>query len=343
MNKETIIQHCKNSNSLDSLAEKLGGNVVWDDIEAACPGFEKLIERNILSVEIEKAKEAGDEVKAKTLRKDLIRLTGEIFNLGLNSSALKTKKSSSKDKGSLIESVVQAEKSPKVDQEALEQKKALKKAPKEKAPKAVKNSKVLETGEWEVMNKGEIQCEPARDMVIGYVPGVEYLSRRMVFVKLIPGLFGDGVVCRDTLKRYTIHKGIINHSDVRLEEPPSTYWAVMDAMSELGTFTKSQVVELAVKRMVEGGCRDNNDNMGSGCGIAYDVLKTHQTHPTKKKSGMTHICDDGIKTASGEKSVSIRGRRAEETLEFFSEQKKEMKKSLKNGKPLRTVCLKDPV
>jgi hypothetical protein len=83
--------------------------------------------------------------------------------------------------------------------------------------------------------------------------------------------------------------------------------------------------------------------MVSGCGTAFDVLKTHQNHPSKRKSGMTHYCEEIEKTSSGQKKIKIRGRRAEETLEYFIQKKSEMRKALKDGKPLRTVCLKDPV
>lgn len=330
LSKQSVIEQAMDSDSLEVLAGKLGMKYTEgfaEEVSKVCPGFEKLIERHTLAKQIQKLKDGGDEDGAKNLRKELIRLTGEVFNLGLRLD----KASEKPGKPAKAPKVEKAEK--KVTEPVKEEK------PAEKIEKAKKTEEPLKV---DVISAEEILCEPARAMVLGFIPGMEYLGRSFVYVKLIPGLFGDGVVSRDTLKRFTIHNGIINHSDVRLDEPPTTYWAVMDAMSELLSFTKKQVVELAVKRMIAGGCKDNKERIASGCGIAYDVLKTHQTHPTKKKSGMTHICDDDV-NESGEKIVKIRGRRAEETLDFFSDEKATKKKSVKDGKPLKTVYLKDPV
>lgn len=341
--RDSVIHGCKDCLSIDDLGNRLGldstGDELREELNKACPGFEKLLERNRLAIEIAKANKDGDAVRQKSLRKDLLCLTGEIFNLKLNASSAEkpTKKNHKPEKGSLIEDA--GEKEPKVDQEVLQTKKV------SKAPKAkvIQKAKVLEKWEWELIPQGDIKSEPARKMVVGYVPGKTYLGRRIIYMKLIPGLFGEGVVLRDTLKMFTICEGIINHTDIRMDEPPTTYWATMDAMSELGSFTKTQVVELATKRMIEAGCRDNKMKISSGCGIAFDVLKTHQNHPTKKKSGMTHICEEGLKDSSGQKVINIRGRTAEETLEYFSQRKSEMKKALKDGNPLKTVCLKTPV
>lgn len=332
LSKQSVIEQAMDSDSLEVLAGKLGMRYTEGfagEIEKICPGFEKLIERHTLAKEIQRLKDGGDEDGAKNLRKELIRLTGEVFNLGLRLD----KASEKPVEQEKVQKPAKVEKAEKKVTEAVKEEKD---KPVEKAQKTEEPLKV------KAINAEEILCEPARAMVLGFIPGMEYLGRSFVYVKLIPGLFGDGVVSRDTLKRFTIHNGIINHSDVRLDEPPTTYWAVMDAMSELLSFTKKQVVELAVKRMIAGGCKDNKERIASGCGIAYDVLKTHQTHPTKKKSGMTHICDDDV-NESGEKIVKIRGRRAEETLDFFSDEKATKKKSVKDGKPLKTVYLKDPV
>jgi len=339
IDRNAVILAAKESSSLEMLASKFhreNNEEFRDEMENICPGFEKLIELNEVSEAMKEASEIGEDPKViKALRREMISLIADIGKLGL-----KTAPSASNDKGSLVEEVVAPVKEPRVDQEAG---KTPKKVKAKKEPKVQKVKKDLEEGDFEPIDVSEIVCEVARPMVKGYVPGQSYLGRKLIFVRLQPGLFGDGVVCQDTLKRYTVCKGIINHTDVRLDEPPTTYWAVMDAMSELGEFTKAQAVELAVKRMIEGGSRDNNDRMYSACGIAFDVLKTHQSHPTKMKSGMTHICEEGEKTSSGQKLITIRGRRAEETMEYFIQKKAEMRKALKDGKPLRTICLKDPV
>lgn len=192
-------------------------------------------------------------------------------------------------------------------------------------------------------DSSELKCQSASKMVLGYVDGEEYCSRKVILFHMDSTVFGDGEMQKKKYRKLTINKGIVNHCDIRAGEAPSSYWAVMDAMSELGKFTKDEVIALAMETMRGAGCKTGKKALESACTISFNVLHTHERHPSKKKTGMTYICRWDGKNADGKKVMFIRGREAGETYSYFENEKAKSKQAEVDGKPLMTVHLKTPL
>ena len=310
MDRDVIIEKSHDCNSMSELAERLGGEDkkgFWEKVSKVCPGFEKVIERNRILQDVKKLIEAGDEKGAKEIRKQAVGLTSEIMQLGLVHKALSTESGAGR--------------------KAKKEVPALNDEPAKELLKA----------------SMEFKCECASEMVLGVVNGEEYFGRKILMVQSVPGLFGEGIVQRKSPKRYTVHNGHINHCDIREGECPTPYWAVMDAMSELGRFTKDEAVELAIASMKKMGSKEPRAVLAKGCSTAFNVLTTHQTHPSKNKSGMSHMLDKEPRDAEGKRHLILRGRRRDETLEHFVGIEKQIKKSEKDGSPIMSVTVKEPV
>ena len=149
-------------------------------------------------------------------------------------------------------------------------------------------------------------CEPIEgDVVPALVEGATgdvYRGRTVVVFRHPSGLFGSHGG-RERNRLLTLCKGIVNQCTI--EEPPSPYWAVVDAMSDLRTgFTKSIVVERAI--LIVG------EERRKACEMAWDVLRNHHRHARKKEAGMGFMLD----SLPGGKSA-IRARSAEETVQYF--------------------------
>jgi hypothetical protein len=195
----------------------------------------------------------------------------------------------------------------------------------------------------------EISCIPLRGDVLGAVkeviPGTDikptYQGRQVVVLLMRAGVFGKEVVEGRTVRRVTLHKGILNHSD--MEEYPSPYWIVTDEMSELGKFSKGELIKSASKRYAEK--RDKRNRVGGYPSVkkfeaamswAYDVLKTHHMHPRKCYAGMSHFVEDcGVGPDKG-RSI-IRGRKSHETLEFFRTHRQQLDGARKDGRPMASL------
>jgi hypothetical protein len=204
----------------------------------------------------------------------------------------------------------------------------------------------------------DVASDVMKPLVVGYT-GETFCKRPVVLVKKEPGIFGTSGG-RARLERFTLHNGIVNHCDIGSGGKPSPYWAVLDAASDLhDKFTKEQIVERAVKTLGE-----DTPDIRKACSFAWDVLKTHMRHKTKRDVGMSHMVDH----VDGRHTMSIRGRRQDETLEFFMAGKEPVvrsKVSVKQRKvavvakvpasveaeephpaeherPLKTVVVKDP-
>lgn len=322
--RETVIQAAKECYSMEALAERLeieNDELDWKAIESICPGFEKLVQRNQVAAEIKRLKDRGEDGLAHTIRRDLVGLTAEIMGLGLSLPVMA---------------------SPPAPKEEKAPKKPAKAKQAEEAPES-SEKEVKE--EMEPANISEFKCEVAGQIVKGLIRGRTYQNRRIAVVKMVPGIFGAGCVNKESTRYFTVHKGIINHSDIHKQGYPSPYWMVMDVMSDLETFTKISVVNESVKRLKECGAKDSDEalTLEERCSTAFNVLKTHHIHPSKKNSGLTYMCDTDPAGTGDKKAIRIRGRRADETLEHFNSAKSDTKRSQEDGKPIRSVFLKEPV
>ena len=178
-----------------------------------------------------------------------------------------------------------------------------------------------------------VESEPMRPYVVG-TTGEKFCGRLIVVVRKVGGIFGTKASNRERLERFTIHNGIINHCDIPLGGEPSPYWAILDAASDLKErFTKEQVIERAMTTLGNRGER-------KACSIAWDVLKTHIRHKSKRNVGMSHMIDH----IEGRHLMSIRGRQAHETLAYFmGEQSSDTQVTKVENKPRKVVAKKDEV
>jgi hypothetical protein len=330
IDRTAVIQEAKHSFSLEELADRLDATPserFWEFIGKVCPGFDKLVERNRIFAEVHRLKQRGEEVLAHAMRREGISLTAQIMQLGLNGNVVMAAPPTE----------THADKDPKESSDVPE------------VPKAKKTQKpkfsVEDRAALKPIDKSTLLCEAARDMVLGLLDET-YLGRSIVMIEINPTVFVDEESTRRTIRKYTVHNGIINHSDIRQGELPTTYWVTMDAMSHLGTFTKDDVINLAFDRMVKAGWApgkdyDTEELLKKACGIAFDVLKTHHSHPTKKKSCMTHMCEELMHGKKGKKAFKIRGRKTHETLSHFEKTKAELVNAEVDGKPLKTVTVRD--
>lgn len=169
----------------------------------------------------------------------------------------------------------------------------------------VKKMKLLEIKAY--VNPEMIESEAMRSYVLG-MTGENYHGRPVVLVKLKEGMFGTN--CKSKIIKATLHNGILNQCAIR-SGGATPYWAVLDAMSDLKKeFTKEQVVEKAVSTL-------KIEKSDKACGIAFDVLKTHYSHPKKKDCAMSHVVD-----STCEDKMFIRGRSTEETQSYFDAMRK---------------------
>ena len=147
--------------------------------------------------------------------------------------------------------------------------------------------------------KGELACAVIAGDVRGWT-GATYMGRGVVSVDRRPEAFGCPRLKREAVVQLTLHKGILNHMGMRVGVP-TPYWAVLDAMSDLGEFTMQEVMSRAM-----GVCGDGSID---ACRTAWYVLKSHQTHPKERYRGMAFI----VEAVPGKaERFSIRGRRASE-------------------------------
>jgi hypothetical protein len=185
---------------------------------------------------------------------------------------------------------------------------------------------------YQALGEGELKCEAIKGQVKGKVIGEEYFGRRIVVVESLHGVFGEGVIKRKADKRYTIHNGHINQCDIR-EGVPTPYWVVMDMMSDQERFSKDSIIDASVERLKAIGSKEPRVSLRTSCKNAYNVLTTHNKHPSKIRSGMSHMCDIDPSTESGVRHMIMRGRRKDETVEYFEGIKRALKESRKD-KPI---------
>lgn len=175
-----------------------------------------------------------------------------------------------------------------------------------------------EKSKEELMSKKvEERLAPCKSLVEGeVVPGLivgttgkTYRGREVVSCVFPPGLFGTRKEGRVRKAELTLSNGILNQCSIGKEgEPPTPYWAVLDAAIALKSgFRRKDVMDLAVKSVGESKRRS--------CEIAWDVIRNHHRHERKRDAGMAYMID----SVDGGKLV-VRARDAGETLQYFQAQ-----------------------
>jgi len=323
--RELLIRLGIKSGSFDELAEKVGFRGVIErfveEVSRVVPGMEYLFARYEALRDRNAAHWSADMEEVREAQLRYMSATNSIISCGLSSALL-----SSPAKVRV----------PKV----------LKKAVLEEAVQLQKVKKDKVATEFEAVAEELIESVPMRACVAGYAG--TFHGRPVVRVFMKAGLFGEGVVEVDAQepKLYTLYNGIINHSEcknVHGVDLPTTYWLVIDeASKQKHGFTRDSVVAGCLKRAgqrwkkilkLDGSRRYLSlDSYRQALGVAFDVVKTHYLHPTKRSCGMSHMF--GSVKVDGEVKLMIYGRRSSETLQHFEELRDKLAKNRETQVPL---------
>ena len=330
MRHEVIVAACVGAHSVDELAYNLG---IPDDedsvaeIEDTCPGFRLRLKRNLVESELAAAMEDGDKDAIKSWRRELM-----VVLLAQDSEDSDDSVDSDLDDGDDLDdtssTMVAFEELPEDIDEDTEM--PLDQGVSDQGvsdhsvdgcvgvgesednmelrrPKGIKVSASIDG--LVPVEAGDISSTPVRGYVMGYT-GEVYCGRPVIMFKKCPEVFGCIKLKRSNLVRLTLHNGIINHMEIGdMSRGPTPYWAVLDAVSELGSgFTTEQVLSRAL--IVVG-----DDSQLGACRVAWYVLKSHQTHPKQRDRGMSFIIEEV--RDGGKKSLRIRGRTGDESHEFY--------------------------
>ena len=169
----------------------------------------------------------------------------------------------------------------------------------------------------------EIACEAMREHVLGYTGGI-YHGRKVVFIRLPKGLFGR---TDRTVHQYrTLHNGFINHGE--LSSNLNAAWVIQDLMADRMTFKRLEIIDAAAITMGGAGFLKT-------CIFQFNILITHEIHPTKCRSGYSYI----VNRWGEDGRMSIRPRLATETVEFNLERKNRFRNfdSFQPVIPYRTI------
>lgn len=221
-----------------------------------------------------------------------------------------------------------SEKIEEVNEELNEYEKALlvdilkKKRPRLKFKEVKQLKKVLDP-----LGDEPIDCLFLKSDILGYIPrdiGVqsEICGKRILVMVNRPNVFGEEVVVdkgdgKVGIRRATLNNGILNQCNIK-DEYPTPYWAVLDIMTELKTFSKDMIIDKCVE--VYGDQRDKGsyeslEDFRNACVSAFYVLKDHHKHPMKMYSGCCFmVVHHGSMDVN---KFTIRSRERHETLEFF--------------------------
>jgi hypothetical protein len=162
---------------------------------------------------------------------------------------------------------------------------------------------------------GQVDGEVVPPLIVSKTTEI-YHGREVIFFKQVPSLFGTRKEGQERIRKLTIHNGILNQC--ALTEPPTPYWAILDAASDLKSdFTRNQVIELALKTF--GNVVHEADK--TACEMAWDVLRNHHRHARKCNAGMAYMIE------SNNGKLSIRARCPDETIQYFSSEKERKKMS----------------
>ena len=310
------------SKSHDDFAARLGREYTDDfinevfDIE---PGVENILQAKEEQLEAEDARRHGDIESLKAHRKIILTNVDAALRAGCSLQLLAASPDSKPKAKAAAKPTVRPARA------------------RVAKPKAPSSQRPIDESKLVAVAAEEVESDVMRPDVLGKT-GETYCGRTVVVVRRRPGVFG-GTGRGERLKRYTLHKGVLNMSDFSFERPPTVYWAVLDAISEIkADFTKSDVVAMAVKTLSANG----GEGSDKAAGVAFDVLKTHTTHPTKRGSGMCHMVDEvPDKKREGERVMRVRARRADETLSKVIAVKSAVESARSSGKPARTEVVRD--
>lgn len=184
------------------------------------------------------------------------------------------------------------------------------------------------------------QINFAKELIVGVLEDETFLNRQVAVVNIIPELFISGDMSIVRQKKYTIHKGFINHCWFSPDRPVSACWAVTAAMLELGSFTKKELLAESLKIMIEGDHSEQEANLLKSLETAFFNLKAHQSNAINKKNNFTFICDLKEIDDNGEERFFIRARKVHETLDFFKDISKKIDKSIEDSSPIVSVEVK---
>jgi hypothetical protein len=272
----------------------------WEGgIRTAVDGIGDLLYRNMAVSQIQAARAAGDEKGVGTWRRAIFAATCRFMDAGIPCAA-PAMMPSSREAAFPVAGKACAVK-PKAAERKFQS----------KVPKPHKES--VDVPKLLPVAAGEVDGKALPPLVLG-ATGKEYHGRKVVAVKRVAGIFGTKAGARGGPQLCTLRNGLVNQCSMK--EPPTPYWAAMDAASGLKTgFTREQVVEEALKLLGKGVSR-------RGVEIAWDVLKNHQYHPRKRDCGMGFVVDQ----APGRgKVMSVRARDEGETQVYFEAQRQRAK------------------
>lgn len=301
---------------MDDLADVLGmvPSREFDRLaEESAPGIGKLLEGNRLGRELREAVAAGaSSNQIKELRRKIIATSLSRIEEGLDlkdygiSCAV----------GVTIQSVV-GNKNKEKEMETKKSTKAVrgtkvKTVPVAKVKKTVPVAKKLIEATAPCVD-GSVAGDVMPKHVLG-MTSRSFCGRECVAVRRVPGMFGAKGSAKERVVELTLVKGIVNPSELSSDGVPTPYWAVIDAASVLEKgFTRKDVVDMAADMIARHGGSGSREDIVKSCGTAWDVMKNHHNHPTKREAGLWYMVEEG----DSKKVMLIRARREEETFQKF--------------------------
>jgi len=280
----------------------------WEkEIRKAVDGIGDLLYRNLAVRKIQAARTSGNEEDVTAWRKAVYTSTLRFMDAGIPTLAPAMLPS---------DTAIKEPKAPETKAHSGNGAKPLLK-PDDVKHKAAKSKDGFDASKLVPVGEGEVGGKVMPPLVMGYA-GKEYHGRKVVAVKRVAGIFGTKAGERGGPQLCTLRDGIVNQCSMK--EPPTPYWAALDAASGLKSgFTREQVVDEAMKLLGKGVSR-------KGVEIAWDVLKNHQYHPRKKDCGMGFVVDQPPGRSS---LMSIRPRDEGETQTYFEAQRKRAKEDVR--------------
>ena len=316
MNKQTLVKMARKSESFEQLAQLVnykdtsesGMEKFVKQVSKQCPGIETILE----AVECERLVQEAirNEEDFKTARLELIEKVDKMNQAGYSM------------KGETQEELNDEPERPKqkVQQVTLDDLKG-------RTRMTIKSEDQLEGLKEQLQPLDQdVKCEVVASDVLGYT-GDTYKSRKIVVYVQRPRIFGEEVVDKMSIRLCTIHKGVLNLGAMRDE--PTSAWMALDMMSELGKFTRDDVLKKVSE--VHGVKGQELKDVE----YRYNELKNHHLDTSKRYLGMVHMVED-LNTLEGGGCI-LRGRQAYETLEYFLERESKLKGAKVGKNPVMSL------